>query len=883
MGDRENTGHSAILKPLGLITLLTVLFIILFLHINQDWMNLLSKRVEDQHRQSLIQIVTLARNAVEPFIQKIRSGSLSRQEALENIRAMVRKMTYTDSYGNNYVFMSAYDGTMLVQPFEPSKEMTNQWNFQDTHGFFIIRELVKAAREHPEGSFVSYYYYLPAVHTTQEKLAYVVGLPELECYIGTGMYMQHSFQEQMNILKKVKYGSLFLVLAVLLPISAAVIIILKRNRSLQNEVSIRRRTEEALRASESLLSGLSNNLPDGMLYQIKSGTDGRDKTFTYISPGAEKLHGLKPEEIQKNPSLLYKQIEESHRQFMLEAEARAMKLRTRFDVDIPFSLPNGKKRWSRITSSPRMQPDGNVLWDGIEIDITEQKRAENDLRASEEKFALAFQACPSIMSLSTLEKGRMIDVNESFLQKLGYKRDEVVGHTSEDLRLWVNPSQRAEVVRELTASGKMSSFEFQYRDKSGQIHWGINTPAIIRIMGVPCILFQILDITERKRLEGQLLQAQKMEAVGHLAGGVAHDFNNLIQVILGYVELMLLEMEPGAPHYKNLGEIKRAGERAALLTRQLLAFSRKQVLQLTSLNVNHVVKELLQMLKRLISEHIELIFLPCKFPENVRADRSQLEQVLMNLCVNARDAMPTGGQLLIETYNQEADEVFIQENTWARPGRYLCISVSDTGCGMSKETLSKIFDPFFTTKEKHKGTGLGLAMVYGIIRQHQGMVDVYSQVGKGTCFKIFLPADLPDNEGKSVIQEPAYDKGGTETILLAEDEEQIRNLACNVLTKAGYRILSATDGRQAQEIYQAHAGEISLLFLDMVMPKLGGAAVYETAKTLNPKIKCLFSSGYSPQGLLDNFIQKEGLHLLQKPYTRHELLKKIRLVLDALP
>ena len=391
----------------------------------------------------------------------------------------------------------------------------------------------------------------------------------------------------------------------------------------------------------------------------------------------------------------------------------------------------------------------------------------------------------------------------------------------------------------------------------------------------------IQDVTERKHLEEQLLQAQKMEAVGQLAGGVAHDFNNLLQAILGYVELVLRDMQPTDKHYARLGEVKRAGERAATLTGQLLAFSRRQVLRLAPLDVNQVISELLQMLNRLIGEDIELIFMPCTSPLSVRADKGQIEQVLTNLCVNARDAMTGGGRLIIETSNIMADEVFIAEHAWAGPGPYLCISVTDTGCGMDHETLQQIFEPFFTTKEKLKGTGLGLAMVYGIISQHQGMIQVNSEVDQGTCFKIYLPAEITGFEEDHVQAEQIEAAGGTETILLAEDEEQIRDLAYHILTDAGYRVFLAADGQEALEVALAHAGEIDLLFLDVVMPKMSGRSVYDAVKAMNPSIKCLFASGYSRDGLHTDFVLEKGLNLLQKPYTRGALLRLIRQVLDG--
>ncbi len=398
--------------------------------------------------------------------------------------------------------------------------------------------------------------------------------------------------------------------------------------------------------------------------------------------------------------------------------------------------------------------------------------------------------------------------------------------------------------------------------------------------GKPCIIGLSQDISDRKRLEEQLLQSQKMEAIGQLAGGVAHDFNNLLQAILGYIELVLRKIPESDSNYNRLLEVKRAGERATVLTRQLLAFSRRQVLHLAILDINEVITELLQMFNRLIGEDIELVFKPWKHPSIARADRGQIEQVITNLCVNARDAMPDGGHLVIATSSVFADEAYIHGHEWAKPGPYVCISVTDTGTGMNDDTLQKIFEPFFTTKEKHRGTGLGLSMVYGIIRQHQGMVQVYSEPGNGSCFRIYLPAETGARTDEHVQHELTEAPGGTENILMAEDDKQIRELTCSILQEAGYTVLIAGDGQEAIDIYMKHADEIQLLFMDIVMPRLSGRAVYDRVKEINPGIKCLFASGYSRDGLHNNYILEEGLHLLQKPYSRNSLLRLIRQILD---
>ena len=401
--------------------------------------------------------------------------------------------------------------------------------------------------------------------------------------------------------------------------------------------------------------------------------------------------------------------------------------------------------------------------------------------------------------------------------------------------------------------------------------------------GMICV---VRDITERKRaeeererLESQLRQAQKMEAVGQLAGGIAHDFNNLLQVILGHVEAMQSDLLPESPEMEPLGEVRRAAERAANLTRQLLAFSRRQIIQPVNLDLNDLVEGVLKMIRRVIGEHIELHFLSGNCLGTVHADRGQIEQILMNLCVNARDAMPNGGTLTIETENVVIEKNFCREHLWAVEGRYVLLSVTDTGHGIDEATRSQIFEPFFTTKGIGQGTGLGLATVYGIVKQHNGLIYVYSEPGRGAAFKVYLPIveRLAEEVGTKI---PELATGGKETILLAEDEDMVRNLVSRMLMIAGYTVLTAYDGEDAMRVFEENADKIELAILDIMMPKLGGREVMDRIHARCPRIRFLFSSGYSENAIHTNFVMKEGLHLITKPYRKSELLRAVRETLD---
>ncbi|MFH2053684.1 MAG: transporter substrate-binding domain-containing protein [bacterium] len=385
---------------------------------------------------------------------------------------------------------------------------------------------------------------------------------------------------------------------------------------------------------------------------------------------------------------------------------------------------------------------------------------------------------------------------------------------------------------------------------------------------------------DREAMQRQLLQAQKMEAVGQLAGGVAHDFNNILQAIMGYTQILIEERPAGSPVPEELAEIFKGAERAASLTRQLLAFSRRQVMQPESLDLNALIDNLLKMLRRLIGEHLRLEWLPGNNLGAVYADAGMIEQVVVNLCVNARDAMAGGGTLIIETQNVLIDSDYCESHAWAQPGRYVLLSVTDTGCGIPAPDLQRIFEPFYTTKEEGRGTGLGLATVYGIVKQHEGMVNAYSEVGKGTTVKVYLPISQQKATAVGPLIEGGV-RGGAETILLAEDDQAVRNLAQTILTRSGYRVLTAGDGEEAVQVFAAHAGEVDLLILDVVMPRAGGQEAHRRCQEIRSGVPVLFCSGYSPNAVHTNFVLHEGLHLVQKPYSQASLLRAVRGALDG--
>ena len=512
------------------------------------------------------------------------------------------------------------------------------------------------------------------------------------------------------------------------------------------------------------------------------------------------------------------------------------------------------------------------------------RAAQENLRRSELNFrSLVTNAPYGICRCDST--GKILDANPAFVELLGHTSpDELIGQHI--FGLYAEHDTWFDLADYLRSSEPFKGLTAEWKRKN-------NTTTVVRVSGRSVlnggegIVFELFaeDVTERRALEQQLRQSQKMEAVGRLAGGIAHDFNNLLMVILGYSEF-LLERLGAEPHLRGPAqEISSAAERASSLTRQLLAFSRKQMLAPRIVNLNDVATENIKMLTRMIGEDIDLVMVPATNLWPIRADAGQIDQVIMNLAVNARDAMPSGGKLTIETSNVTLDEDYARFHAPLRPGDYVMIAISDTGAGMDTDTQSHIFEPFFTTKGT-KGTGLGLSTVYGIVKQSGGYIWVYSEVGRGTTFKIYLPRVASIGEPAAQVAAPVeYRKvePGTETILLVEDEANLRYLARQYLEKQGYKVIEAADGAVAMQIAVAHEAMIHLLLTDVIMPGMNGRELAQRIAEIRPNVKILYMSGYTENVIGHNGMLDAGIRLLQKPFNLRDLKSKVREVLDASP
>ncbi len=561
--------------------------------------------------------------------------------------------------------------------------------------------------------------------------------------------------------------------------------------------------------------------------------------------------------------------------WILDEFDRRARRKTEKTMDIPVRRKDGSIFWVDVKSSPVTISGKNFVLGNFR-DVTERRKTMGTLA----RLGMAVEQTSETIIMADRD-GTILYVNPAFERRSGYSREEVIGRSIATLRSGEHDESFYREMWSVIARGEAWTGHIINRKKDGSLYEEDATISPVRDSSGNVVNFVAVmrDVTQLQLLEKQLRMSQKMEAVGTLAGGIAHDFNNVLTVILGFGELLKLRIANDPKAVSDVDEILRGAERASVLTRQLLTFARRQAIAPIHLDLNLVVTDLDKLLRKVVSEDIRISTNLAEKVPTIRADQGQVEQVLMNLSLNARDAMPGGGQLLVETREERVDEEYVKQYPYMKVGRYAVLSVSDTGIGMDEETRNRIFEPFFTTKGPDKGTGLGLAVVYGIMKQHNGFIHVYSEPGKGTTFRIYFPAvDVPP-DSKVVVAREVF-RGGSETILLAEDNESVRHLAEQTLITHGYRVLTACDGEEAVDIFRRHGKEIAIVVLDMVMPKMGGKQAYDEMIATNPGLKAIFMSGYSANAIHDSFVLHPGVTFLQKPFAPGSLARTVREVLD---
>ena len=642
-------------------------------------------------------------------------------------------------------------------------------------------------------------------------------------------------------------------------------------------------TEQRLLESRRRYEALLGNLP-GMVYLCRAD---ENWTMKLVSRGFTKLTGYQPDELIDNRVISFNElIHHEDRERVHQSVIDALAAGQPFQTEYRLLTADGTIKWVWEQGSAVPGTAGEALeLEGFITDITERKLAEQALRESEERYRAIAEDIP-ILLCRFLPGGKISYVNSAYCDYFGMDRTELEGSTFLDLVAEDEREMVMENISRLTVESPVQSHEHRVLLPDGTIRWQQWTNRAMFDDNGQVRAYQSLgiDITERKlaraeqqKADQQLRQAQKMEAVGRLAGGVAHDFNNLLTVIMGYCELMDLELRPDDPLQKSLGEIHEATERAGRLTNQLLAFSRRQVLKPRVIDLNLAITEMEKMLRRLIGEDIDLVVRLQQGLDPVLADPSQVEQVIMNLAVNARDAMPRGGQLTIQTAVEDGSAAADGDGDGAPAESMVVLTVSDTGEGMDPDTSARIFEPFFTTKDAGKGTGLGLSTVYGIVHQSGGEITVESEPGLGTTFRMTFPCHegaVPKTLTRSSIT--LEQAGGAETILVLEDNEVLRRLAVRILERCGYSVLEARNGNEARRISAGHDGDIDLLLSDVILP---GGSGPETAGTLiaqRPKLRTLFMSGYTDDVILDRGAELGDADLLEKPFTPQSLAHRVR-------
>jgi two-component system, cell cycle sensor histidine kinase and response regulator CckA len=636
---------------------------------------------------------------------------------------------------------------------------------------------------------------------------------------------------------------------------------------------VRRSIGEQHKIQESVarLAAIVESSDDAIISQT---TDG---IITSWNKGAQQIYGYSAKEIV-GQSIVILSPEERHEEIrqILESIREGKSLEYFETVRLN---KEGQRIDVSLTISPIRNSEGQITGAStIGRDVTERKRMEEALKQSEQDYHGLFDNAHDALLILSPEDEIVLDVNQRACEIYGFSKSEFVGMSLESLTKDV--ARGKEQIQRTLEKREFHSFETVQRRKDGSEIFLETNGAVVNYKGQEALLSINRDITERKLLEDQFRQSQKMEAVGRLAGGIAHDFNNLLTAIIGYSQLALRGIDADNPLHNNFEEIEKAGKRAAVLTNKMLAFSRKQVIQPKILNLNSSIADIEKMLRRLIGEDIEIaMFLSDKL-WMVKADLGQFEQVLMNLVVNARDAMPQGGKLTIETSNVSLDETYARHHLNVTPGDYMMLAVSDTGIGMDAATLSHIFEPFFTTKEAGKGTGLGLSTVYGIVNQNNGHIWVYSEPGHGTTFKVYLPRVKGGVESVEQAENPADSVQGKETLMVVEDEDAVRNLVCQILRSRGYKVLEASHGVDALLLLEQQSEPIHLIITDVIMPFMSGREFADKAIHKYKDIKVLFMSGYTDEAILPHGVLDPGVAFIQKPFTTATLAVKVRDLLD---
>ncbi len=867
----------------------------------------------EHRKQELRSYVYICYSQLSPVIKSYKAGNTDRRAAFARSEEIIRNTWYREKHSPGYMFMSKMNGTSIVHPLTHSRDVNNGDILRKYKNSPIVRNFIEIARSDEKEGFAEYYFTKPGRKDAARKMAYIKAVPALDSFIGTAIYLDDIYDQADSI-----YRSIILYMILVFSIVIVIVFLFlnpylniivrmlqtfeaissnlyapvsldfrkyKRGsvrrfvlESFNNLVESFRSNIRELQASEERFRILFEYASDGMIL-FSTTTDGTI-VIANLNRTACKMHGYSKEELIGKPvSLLNDTItRSSHREDLIRMELGERVMFESYDI---------KKDGAAFPveiSAHRVNLDGLTYIFAIIRDITYRKLIENQLKESEQQLNILFEnSRDGIVIVS--RNGKIINSNAAALHMSGYSPEEIGNIPISEMAY--DSSNLVRLTRKLVHLGSINNFEFQLLTKDRQVKIVEVSATMQRDSKGKAHTFQgiLRDITIQRSLEEQLRQSQKLEAVGKLASGIAHDFNNILTIILGNAELSLMTLPPDSPVYEDIQEIKKSGEGAAKLVSQLLAYSRRQVINPESLNLNELLEDMHSMIQRLIGESIVLEHELCQSPCLIEADRNQVEQVILNLVVNSRDAIMEDENsskpkvITIKTMKQYLDDTFTASHLGSSTGNHITLRISDTGVGIEQGNISKIFDPFFSTK-KQQGTGLGLSSVYGIAKQHRGSIFAESESGVGTSIVIYWPCSESPGKLTADFLSQYENFHGKETIMVIEDDDKLRRITVNALEFIGYSVLHAGSGKEALNIIHEKGNEVDLVFSDIVLPDIDG---FEIAKKINkdkPKIRILFTSGYPLTENQEGEVEVSNQNFLQKPFNMSELAKMIRYVLD---
>lgn len=855
------TGEKSILKPARLkIICIGLILGFVFAFSSGYLANQYMGETKKQRLISLKQAVQIARNSIEPILVDYRNQKISKDNALQQVRNFIRTMIYNDHTGKNYIFMSSYDGIMLVQPFEPEKEMTDMWDLKDAHGVYIIRTLVNVAKS-PEGlGYVSYYYQRPGEAPAQEKISYIIGITELDCYIGTGQYMADIRNSQFSYVIKIA-GLTF----ILLSLTFTLVWASMKEIHIQN-MMLHRAERELSAIFNHTIQFIGTLTPEGILTKVNR------SALQFIAKGERDVLG-KPfcetpwwqgEELKNR---LHEAIDASSKGKFCRFEG-IHKNDKQDAINVDFNL------------SPICDEKGNIISLLAEgRDVSEQTKVRNDLIKEKAFFNHLIESLPGVFFLFKLEGKQYVmkKWNEQYVKILGYSPDELKDAPITTFVDVADIPTLNNAIKQLLKTGNLTT-QFYTQTKDNRLIPILYMTQHIEYFGDSYIVGTGIELTEKIKAEEE---KEKLEAMGTLAGGIAHDFNNILTAILGYAELVQKRLPPDDYTRKMQSQVVNAALRAKNLVNQILLFSRQSELNKKPIQLDFIIKEALKLIRSSLPTTIEIRQDVPKDSGTILADATQIHQIIMNLCTNAYHAMRESGGILNVSLTERTilKEDFTYSEVTLSPGTYLRLEVSDTGYGMDRATLSKIFDPYFTTKEIGEGTGLGLSVVHGIVQNCGGTIKVYSEPGQGTSVCIFFPKI--DNDISNKAEQPdTVLQTGIERILLVDDDQMIVDLMRTSLTDLGYQISAFSNSQQALHAFSAAPESFDLIITDMTMPKMTGMDLAKKILSIRQQTPIILCTGYSELITREKADAIGIKAFLSKPILREELSRTIREVLE---